>query len=114
MPETPEPTDAMFPTLDGGQIERLASSSTRRHAPPSEILFDRGGDQHGVFIVLEGRIELVGFSNDHESVLRVLGPRAFTGSESTLGPEELGPMPGARSERGPRTRPDIPPPANAD
>ena len=53
MPETPQPTDAMFPTLGEAQIERLASLSTRRHAQPGEILFDRGDDQHGVFIVLE-------------------------------------------------------------
>jgi thioredoxin reductase (NADPH) len=84
MPETSEPTDAMFPTLGGAQIERLASFSTRRHAQPSEILFDRGDDQHGVFIVLEGSIELVGVSNDRESVLRVLGPGAFTGEVNQL------------------------------
>ncbi len=84
MPETPEPPDAMFPTLGGAQIERLASLSTRRHAQPSEILFDRGDDQHGVFIVLEGSIELVGVSNDGESVLRVLGPGAFTGEVNQL------------------------------
>ena len=64
MPETPEPPDAMFPTLDDAQIERLASLSTRRHAQAGEILFDRGDDKHGVFIVLEGSIEIVGISND--------------------------------------------------
>jgi thioredoxin reductase (NADPH) len=84
MPETPQPTDAMFPALSEAQIERLASFSTRRHAQPGEILFDQGDDNHGVFIVLEGSIELVGVSNQQESVLRVLGPGAFTGEVNQL------------------------------
>jgi thioredoxin reductase (NADPH) len=84
MPETPQPTDAMFPTLGGSQIERLASFSTRRHTQPGEILFDQGDDSHGVFIVLEGSIEIVGISNQDESVLRVLGQGAFTGEVNQL------------------------------
>src|SRR5260370_8499923 len=84
MPETPQPPDAMFPTLSGAQIERLSSFGTRRHAQPGEILFGRGDDQHGVFFVLEGRIEIVGVLNDHESVLRVLGQGAFTGEVNQL------------------------------
>ena len=84
MPESPQSTDAMFPTLNGAQIERLASFSTRRHAQPGEIVFDRGDDQRGVFIVLEGSIEIVGVSGDQESVLRVLGPGTFTGEVNQL------------------------------
>lgn len=84
MPENPPSTDAMFPTLGEAQIERLASFSTRRQAQPGEILFDQGDDQHGVFIVLEGSIELVGISNHHESELTVLGPGAFTGEVNQL------------------------------
>lgn len=84
MPETSQPTDAMFPILSGAQIERLASFSIRRHAQPGEILFDRGDEQHGIFIVLEGSIEVVGISNHQESVLRVLGQGAFTGEVNQL------------------------------
>ena len=84
MPETSQPTDAMFPILGGAQIERLALFSTRRRAQPGEILFDRGDEQHGIFIVLEGSIEIVGISNHQESVLRVLGQGAFTGEVNQL------------------------------
>jgi len=84
MLETPQPTDPMFPALGGAQIERLASFSTRRHVQPGEILFDRGDEQHGVFIVLEGSIEIAGISNHQESVLRVLGPGTFTGEVNQL------------------------------
>src|SRR5258708_2813077 len=84
MPKTAEQTDAMFPTLDGAQIGRLGSFSTRRHVQPGETLFDLGDDQHGVFIVLEGSIELLGVSNDRKSMLRVLGPGAFTGEVNQL------------------------------
>jgi len=84
MPEIPQSTDAMFPTLDDGQIERLALFSTRRHAQPGEILFDQGDDSHGVFNVLEGSIEIAGISNRQESELRILGRGAFTGEVNQL------------------------------
>jgi len=84
MPETPEQTDSMFPTLDDAQIERLASFGAQRHAQSREILFDQGDANHGVFIVLKGNIEIIGVSNTDETVLRVLGPGAFTGEVNQL------------------------------
>lgn len=84
MPDTPEQVDSMFPTLDDAQIERLASFGTRRRPQPGEILFDQGDDSHGVFIVLEGSIEIDGLSNRRENVLRVLGKGAFTGEVNQL------------------------------
>ena len=84
MLETPEQTDPMFPTLDDVQIQRLRSFGVPRHARPGEIIFDQGDDSHGVFLVLEGSIEIDGLSNRHESVLRVLGPGAFTGEVNQL------------------------------
>jgi len=84
MPETPQSTDAMFPALDDAQIERLAQFAERRHVQAGEILFDQGDDSHGVFIVLDGSIEVLGVSNHQESTLRVLGKGAFTGEVNQL------------------------------
>jgi thioredoxin reductase (NADPH) len=84
MAETPEQIGLMFPTLDDAQVERLALFGEQRHVQPGEIVFDRGDESHGVFIVLKGSIELVGVSNHGETVLTVVGPGAFTGEVNQL------------------------------
>jgi len=84
MAETRAQIDAMFPTLDDAQVERLRSFGSERHAQPGEILFDQGDDHHGVFIVLAGSIEIEGVANHHETPLRVLGPGTFTGEVNQL------------------------------
>ena len=84
MPETPEQLDTMFPRLDDAQIARLAAFGERRQAAPGELLFDQGDVTHGVFVVLDGSIEVVDVSNAGESVIRVLGPGTFTGEVNQL------------------------------
>jgi thioredoxin reductase (NADPH) len=79
MQETSQMIDAMFPQLSEAQIERLRSFVPERNAQPGEILYDQGDSSHGVFVVLSGAIELVGLSTGDTTVLRVLGPRTFTG-----------------------------------
>jgi CRP-like cAMP-binding protein len=56
--ETDEQLAAMFPKLDDAQIARLGAFGSQRHAEPGEMLFDRGDTDHGVFVVLAGRIEV--------------------------------------------------------
>jgi thioredoxin reductase (NADPH) len=84
MPETPEQTDSMFPTLDGTLIERLAPFGARHQAQPGELIFDQGNESHGVFVVLSGSIEILGVSNGDATVLRVLGQGTFTGEVNQL------------------------------
>jgi thioredoxin reductase (NADPH) len=84
MPETPEQLDAMFPTLDDAQIKQLAVFGVQRRALPGEILFEQGDATHGVFIVLEGSIEIVDVSNGRANVVRVLRKGAFTGEVNQL------------------------------
>ena len=84
MPETPEQLDTMFPRLDDAQIARLAAFGERRQAAPGELLFDQGDVTHGVFVVLDGSIEVVDVSNAGEAVIRVLGPGTFTGEVNQL------------------------------
>ncbi|MGA2591968.1 MAG: FAD-dependent oxidoreductase [Bryobacteraceae bacterium] len=79
MTETAEQPDAMFPKLDDAQIARLAAFGNQRHAESGEVLFDRGDADHGVFVVLAGRIEIDSVAKGEESALRVLGRGEFTG-----------------------------------
>jgi thioredoxin reductase (NADPH) len=84
MTETAEQLDAMFSKLDDAQIARLAVFGNQRRAEPGEVLFDLGDADHGVFVVLSGRIEIHGIANGEESILRVLARGEFTGEVSHL------------------------------
>jgi thioredoxin reductase (NADPH) len=83
MPEAPNPTDSMFPTLDDAQLARLAAFGQQGLAEAGTIVFDQGDASHGVFVVLDGSIEITGISRD-ESMLRVLGRGMFTGEVNQL------------------------------
>ncbi len=84
MPETVEPTDAMFPKLDAAQIARLMPLGQERRMAAGEIVFDLGDSEHGVFVVLDGSIELASVVNGEESVLMVHGAGMFTGEVNQL------------------------------
>jgi len=83
MPEAPEQTDSMFPKLDDAQIARLAAFGQQGQADAGAILFEQGDATHGVFVVLDGSIEITGISRD-ESMLRVLTRGMFTGEVNQL------------------------------
>jgi thioredoxin reductase (NADPH) len=83
MPETPVQADPMFPTLDAAQIARLAAFGQQGLADAGTILFDVGDTSHGIFIVLQGSIEITGISRD-ETVVRVMVPGMFTGEVNQL------------------------------
>jgi thioredoxin reductase (NADPH) len=82
--ETPEQLDEMFPKLEDSEIAKLAAFGVERRAGPGEILFDQGDAQHGIFVVLDGSIEIVNVANRDESVLRVMDRGTFTGEVNQL------------------------------
>src|SRR3974390_3379400 len=84
MAETSEPTDAMFPTLNDSQVDRLRSFGSERRANAGDLIFDQGDANHGVFVVLSGSIEIEAVANHQETPFRVVGPRMFTGEVSHL------------------------------
>ena len=84
MPETPEQLDAMFPRLDAGQIARLMPFGQQRSAQPGEILYDQGDVTHGVFVILDGSLEVVGISTAGEAVLRTMERGMFTGEVNQI------------------------------
>jgi thioredoxin reductase (NADPH) len=84
MAENMEPTDGMFPTLDEAQIARLIPLGEKLHVEAGGIIYDQGDSEHGVFVVLEGSIELVSVINGKEAVLMVHGVGKFTGEVNQL------------------------------
>src|SRR5580698_8831873 len=84
MHETPEQLDSMFPLLDDAQIARLRAFGEERHVQADEIVFEQGDTSHGVFVVLDGSIEIVDASSSSEAVLRTVKRGDFTGEVNLL------------------------------
>ena len=84
MSETSEQIDAMFPALTDAQIARLSAFGQQRRVEAREIVFDLGDASRGVFVVLDGSIEVSNVTKDHESTLHVLRRGEFTGEVNQL------------------------------
>lgn len=85
MAESPEQLDLMFPELDQAQVARVRPFAEERRVRAGEVLFDLGDADHGVFVVLDGGLEIVSVSNNRdESVIRVVKPGQFTGEINQL------------------------------
>ncbi|PYM11530.1 MAG: pyridine nucleotide-disulfide oxidoreductase [Candidatus Rokuibacteriota bacterium] len=80
----PDRDESMFPELDAAQIARLAAFGEKRHAQSGEVLVDQGDASHGVFVVLDGSLEIVSVSSRDDVAVRVLGPGMFTGEVTQL------------------------------
>src|SRR5215472_1787973 len=76
--------DAMFPKLADGQISVLRGFGKLRRVKKGEVVFDLGDDQHGVFVVLKGSLEIISVFQGEETVIRVVEPRMFTGEVNQL------------------------------
>src|SRR6202050_4069330 len=84
IPATPEQIEAMFPKFDASQIAGLATFGQQRDAQPHEVILERGDLQHGIFVILSGRIEVLRVSAEGETALHVLGRGEFTGDVNLL------------------------------
>jgi thioredoxin reductase (NADPH) len=84
MAENVEPTPEMFPKLDEAAIARLIPLGEERRFAAGDIVFDQGDSEHGVFVVLEGGIDLVNMVNGQEALLMSHGPGIFTGEVNQL------------------------------
>jgi thioredoxin reductase (NADPH) len=81
---TEQQIDEMFPALTDAQIARLSAFGEQKRVDAGEIVFDQGDASRGVFVVLEGSIEVTNVTKDHEDVLRVLRRGEFTGEVNQL------------------------------
>jgi len=64
MKESPAMNPAIFATLDDAQIARVAAFGMELHAAAGEILFEQGDAERGLFVVLNGSIEIISGDRD--------------------------------------------------
>jgi thioredoxin reductase (NADPH) len=76
--------DERFPRLTDDQMERLKSFGVCGHVEAGGVIFERGDEAHGVFVVISGSIEIVSVSDSGESVLAILERGTFTGEVNQL------------------------------
>ena len=81
---SPERVEAMFPVLDDGLIERLIPYGQQRSVPANEVVLEPGDLHHGIFLVLDGKLEVARTFAGTETVLHVLGRGEFTGDVNLL------------------------------
>lgn len=81
---TPEKVEAMFPTLDDGQIARLITYGQQRNVLANEVIQEPGDLHHGIFVVLAGKFEVIRVFGGNETALHVLGRGEFTGDVNLL------------------------------
>lgn len=76
--------ELMFPKLDAAQIARLSAFGKRRTVQAGEILFDYGKVSPGVFVLIEGKIDVVGQSPGSDAIVTVHQPGEFSGELNVL------------------------------
>jgi CRP/FNR family transcriptional regulator, dissimilatory nitrate respiration regulator len=70
----------LFQELSAPQIERIAAASRLRRYTKGEILFRKGEEASGFFVVIRGQIKLgVATPQGQEKVIEVIGPRQSFG-----------------------------------
>src|SRR5271154_3899943 len=70
------PEKDIFPTLSAAQIARLAALGSERPFGAGEILFEAGGKNRPLMVVLEGEIEIL---SDRDTLITVHHPGNFSG-----------------------------------
>ncbi|HEX3175642.1 MAG TPA: cyclic nucleotide-binding domain-containing protein [Methylomirabilota bacterium] len=77
-------THQMFPRLTDPQIERISTIAERRRVRAGETLFDIGEQDMRLFVILEGKVEIVRPGSEGEDRIIVHGPGEFTGEINML------------------------------
>lgn len=83
-PLSGEEQATLTPALTSEQIARLDRLGVRRRFAAGEIIQDRDTSSPGVFVVLQGTVNLLGTSKHVESIVAVLSRGMFTGEITQL------------------------------
>ncbi len=70
------PDNEAFPTLTASQIERIARLGSERPIQAGEILFEAGGRNRPLIVILEGEVEIL---SDRDTLVTVHRPGNFSG-----------------------------------
>jgi thioredoxin reductase (NADPH) len=76
--------DHVFPTLTPAQIVRIAAHGHVRHVVEGEVLLEPGEQSARIFVVTEGRVEVIRPTGATEEVVALFGPGQFTGEVAML------------------------------
>lgn len=85
---SPEQVEAMFPKLDASQIARLEAFGQQRDAQPHEVILELGDLNHGILVILSGRVQRFRVSAEGETALDALGPRSGKADPGQIKREE--------------------------
>ncbi len=80
-PDPGVPAKEIFPTLTPAQIERIAPLGRERPFEAGEILFEAGGLNRPLMVVLEGEIEIL---SERDTVVTVHRPGNFSGDVDVI------------------------------
>src|SRR5215471_701407 len=75
-PDSGAPEREMFPVLTPAQIERLRPLGRERSFTVDESLFEAGGTNRPLMVLLEGEIEIL---SDRDAVVTIHRPGNFSG-----------------------------------
>ena len=75
--------EQLYPTLTPAQLARITAHGRRRHVEPGEVLVQAGESAARLFVVMDGRIDVVRPSVSQEVVVS-FGPGMFTGEVTLL------------------------------
>lgn len=76
--------DEMFPVLSAEQQGRVLAHGRRRNVRSGETLVDLNQQPTKVFVVIEGKLEVLRVRDSAEEVLAICGPGMFTGELNLL------------------------------
>jgi thioredoxin reductase (NADPH) len=76
--------DATFPTLTAAQIARLDPIGKRLKVSEGDVLFEAGARSQSLFVVLDGRLEVLSPSDGGETRITFHDPGQFTGEVNML------------------------------
>jgi CRP-like cAMP-binding protein len=71
-----------FAQLDDEALARLVTASSLRPLPAGTVLFEKGSDPDGLYVVVSGTISIFQVLHDEEHALALIGPGDFTGEVS--------------------------------
>jgi thioredoxin reductase (NADPH) len=83
MTDSDQNRSQLFPALTAAQVERLSRFGRRRRVTAGEILFDQG-DRRGMYVVLDGRLEVVSPGRTGETHITFAESNEFTGEVDIL------------------------------
>lgn len=76
--------DEMFPALTATQQARVLAHGHTRKVSPHETLVEFNQQPNRFFVVVNGKLEILRITDNHEEVFAVCGPGMFTGELTAL------------------------------